>query len=120
MTPPRERLLDDVFPAPEAAADHATHVWRQILRQKKRRRRQFAAAGAVALVCAGLAAWLHAPTRHAAAVVEATPAVPARDERPPVRFIDDDELLAALGDVPAAVATLPDGSKRLLLVPPRR
>ncbi len=122
MTPPdRDRLLDDLFPTPAEAPADAARVWSRISQQRRQRTRRRVASGAAALAAAGMVAWHFTPEPHVAAEVEPSLPPPAPAEKPAVRFINDDELLAALGEnVPAAVATLPDGTKRLLLVTPRR
>jgi hypothetical protein len=101
-------LLDDLY-HPSGSGPNCDTVLGMVRAHRTSRRRRRNAAGLALLVAIGSALFF---TRDIPQ--PAPPQLTART--PPMRHIDDEELLEMFDGQPAAIATLPDGSKRLLLL----
>jgi hypothetical protein len=102
-------LLEDLYRAPGTGPDcNAVLDMVRAHRAGRRRRRSAAVLGLlVTLAAAGF--FLRDTTPPAPPLLAAKPP-------PQLRHLNDDELLDLFAGQPAAIATLPDGTQRLLLV----
>ena len=105
---PNSELLDDLYPAPGAGPDCDTVLGIVRAHRTARRRRRAAILGLV--LAAGSATFFLRDT-----TPQALPP-PAAKSSPQMRHISDDELFDLLDGQPAAIATLPDGTQRLLVI----
>jgi hypothetical protein len=106
---PHRELLDDLYPAPGAGPDCDAVLGMVRTHRAVRRRKTTASALVFALLAATF--FLRDPA----------PKVPpplAKIHPPQMPRINDEELLDIVGGQAAAIATLPDGSQRLLLIVP--
>jgi hypothetical protein len=102
-------LLDDLYPAAGVGPDSDIVLGMVRAHHAARRRRR--SAGILGLlVTVGAVAFLLRGT-----TPPAPPLLVAKSP-PPIRHLNDDELLDMFPGQPAAIATLPDGTQRLLLV----
>jgi hypothetical protein len=119
MNPDRQQLLHDLLEGdPNAGRDATLLAGARILR----RRRQWRAAtrglaGVLVLVAAGL--WLKtAPAPKATRPTPLLATAPQAPVKAAPRSLTDEELLALFPNTPVALATLPDGRKRLFFPHP--
>lgn len=113
MKPEKQNLIRDLLDensAREATLLAGAHILRR--RRHWRAARRVCAVVALCAVVAGLAMRKSAPPPHLAA---ATPKAPAVSQ---VHEMTDEELLALFPNTPVALASLPDGKKRLLFPRP--
>ena len=102
-------LLDDLYAAPGAGPD-CDIVLGMVRAHRAARRRWCRATVLGLLVALGAVAFFLRDT-----TPRASPRL-ASKLPPPTRHLNDEELLDMFAGQPAAIATLPDGTQRLLLV----
>jgi hypothetical protein len=102
-------LLEDLYRAPGTGPD-CNAVLDMVRAHHTARRRRHNAAVLGLLIALGAAAFFLRDT-----TPQAPPLLAAKSP-PPMRQLNDDELLDMFPGQPAAIATLPDGTQRLLLV----
>ena len=124
--PDRHDLLHELFESTRAhCGPTAEQVCKLVRGERVRRRRRGFALATAAVAALAVLATQHQRTPRAAAVAALSPAppavVPAAVEPVatasfPIEKVDDAGLLELLKDQPVALATLPNGERRLLLI----
>ena len=102
-------LLDDLYPPSGAGPDYDIVLGMVRAHHTARRRRRSAAVLGLLILLGAAAFFLRHTTPQAPPLLVAKPS-------PQLRQLNDDELLDMFAGQPAAIATLPDGTQRLLLV----
>jgi hypothetical protein len=102
-------LLDDLYPTTGTGPDSDTILGMVRAHQAARHRRRSAAILGLLISLGAAAFFLRGTTPKA-------PPLLVTKSPPQLRHLNDDELLDMFAGQPAAIATLPDGTQRLLLV----
>ena len=101
-------ILDDLYGAPDSGPG-CDAVLGMVRAHHAARRRRRTAASALIVVAIAVAVFF---LRERPSAPKAQPIAKAA----PMHQIDDEELLDMMDGQPAAIATMPDGSKRLLVI----
>lgn len=106
-------LLDEVLPSSLGHCGPTSAELLNLVRREGRRRRSRTAWVAVMVLFLTAMLWKHAmPTKTSLAQTPSKPAPLA------IRQVNDEQLFALLEDTPAALVSLPDGTRRLLILNP--
>jgi hypothetical protein len=123
---PRRDLLEDIFVPEEGSSGPSQEEIVALIqaargRQQRRRAVALGASAVAAIAIAGLAFVPDAPAPSAPPAIAVAPQVPepaamASIIPPAVEHVDDQGMIARLGDQPAALVRWPDGRQSLLLL----